>query len=252
MPTPLHPAELLERLRAEIFSVGAPSRAVATLPFGVGAIDRRLADRGLTTALHEIASATPDLAEDAAATLFAAGIAGRFARNGTVAWAVSRFDLYAPGLGQAGLPASRTLYIECRDDAEVLAVMEDALRSKALAAVVGEVRRATMTATRRLQLAAADSATPVMLLRRWRRMGTCPLAEPSAAATRWRIGCVPSPPRVIPGVSRAHWEVTLLRQRNGAPFTLTVEACDAQGSLALSAAVTDRTAATAAAIAQSG
>ncbi len=245
-------AELLTRLRTEVASAGISARgATGMLPFGVDAIDERLADAGLTLGLHDVTSASPDLAEDAAATLFVAGIAARYAaRDGTVVWAVSRFDLYAPGLEQAGLGAERTLYIEARDDAAVLAVMEDALRSGAVAAVVGEVRRASMTATRRLQLAAADSGTPALLLRRWRRSGFCPLSELSAAGTRWRIGCTPSAPRSIPGVSRANWQMTLVRQRNGEPFTLTVEACDAQGRLALPAAVGNRTVATAGALAR--
>ena len=41
--------------------------------------------------------------------------------------------------------------------------MEDGLRHGALAAVVGEVQRADMVATRRLQLAAMSGNTPALL-----------------------------------------------------------------------------------------
>lgn len=233
--------ELIDDLRAQIGGLRAPSRG-DVLPFGVGEVDLHLADRGLSTAaLHEVAASAPTLAEDAATTLFLAGIAARCTRDSTsVLWAVTRFDLYAPGLEQAGLGPDHALFVEARDDKEVLAVMEDSLRQGALAAVIGEVRRADMTATRRLQLAAAEGSTPAFLMRRWRKAGACPLGEPSAATTRWRIGCAPAAPLGIPGVGRQRWTVELVRQRNGAPFSLILEGCDAQGRLALPAAAPDR------------
>lgn len=237
--------DAIEELRARIAGVVALTRVAGLLPFGIGELDGRLAGGGLSrSALHEVAAASPTLADDAAATLFMAGIAARCAGEGATAlWAVTRFDLYAPGLEQVGLAPANALFVEAREDRDVLAVMEDALRQGSLAAVVGEVRRADMTATRRLQLAAAEGGTAALLMRRWRRAGTCPLQDPSAATTRWRIGCAPSQAIGIPGVARPRWSVELARQRNGAPFTLTMEGCDAQGRLALPAAAADRAAA---------
>ncbi|MEJ7317026.1 hypothetical protein, partial [Staphylococcus epidermidis] len=77
--------------------------------------------------------------------------------------ALTRFDLYAPGLEQAGLNPATLLFVEVREDKDVLAVMEDGLRHGGLAAVVGEVKRANMVATRRLQLAAMTGNTPALL-----------------------------------------------------------------------------------------
>ncbi len=215
------------------------------MPFEIGELDGKLSAGGLQgEALHEIAAASTSLADDAAATLFVAGIVARFASgSGAKAlWALTRFDLYAPGLEQAGLGPGRALFAQGREDDDVLALMEDGLRHGALAAVVGEVRRASMTATRRLQLAASQSGTPAFLLRRRRRMDACPLAEPSAATTRWRIACAPSRKLPAAGVARARWTVELARQRNGAPFSLLLEAADASGRLALPSAVRDRAA----------
>lgn len=245
------PAQL-EQLRAQIASVGAPTRAADGLPFGVDVLDTRLAGGGLSrTGLHEIAAGTASLADDAAATLFLAGVAARLCgAGGTVIWAVTRFDLYSPGLEQVGLSPDRTLFIEAGEDKDVLAVMEDALRHGSQAAVVGEVRRADMTATRRLQLAAAEKATPAFLFRRRRRSGACPLTVASAATTRWRIGCAPSEPLGIAGVGRPRWTVELVRQRNGAPFSLIMEGCDASGRLALPASAPDRAAVAAGATAR--
>jgi protein ImuA len=227
---------MVSALRA---AVGSTTEAgAAPLPFGVDELDRRLGPGGLDGGgLHEIAAASPGLGDAAAATLFIAGIAARFAAapGAHVAWALTRFDLYAPGLEQAGLPAQRLLYLQGKNEVMALALAEDALRDGSFAAVVAEVKAADQTATRRLQLAAADSRTPMLLMRRWARAARDPLDRPSAAMTRWRIGCVPSAPLPAQGVGRACWSVELVRQRSGNPFSLVLEACDDTGRLALPA-----------------
>jgi len=234
-------ADQLAALRAAL--AGERRARGPVLAFDIAAIDARLADAGLDGGgLHEVAAASAALSDDAASTLFITGIAARFAaRPGfAVLWALSRFDLYAPGLEQAGLPPDRIIYAQGRSDADVLALAEDGLRHGTLACVVAEVKSADMTVTRRLQLAASESETPMLLYRRHRTLGRCPLDMPSTAMTRWRIGCTPSLPRPHPGVGRARWWVELIRQRGGNPFSLEVEACDATGRLALPAAAPDR------------
>ena len=211
------------------------------LPFGIEALDSRLGHGGLRLdALHEVAGAGEDMADDCAATLFMAGIAAR--AWGPVLWVVRRRDLFAPGLSQVGLDHKRLLYAEAADDAELLAVMEEGLRHRGLGAVIGEVKRADMTATRRLQLAAEGGRSIALLQRRHARAGGDPLAAPSAAVTRWRIGPAPSTPLPVEGVGRPRWRLDLVRQKGGDPFTLEVEACDETGRCALPADVADRTA----------
>jgi protein ImuA len=84
-----------------------------------------------------------------------------------------------------------------------LAVIEDAIRDDTPAAIVGEVGRVSMVATRRLQLAAADADLPALLLRRRRGREQDPVAEPSATWTRWRIASAPSVTLYVAGASRA-------------------------------------------------
>src|SRR3546814_3549499 len=67
---------------------------------------------------------------------------------------------------------------------------------------------------------AADGRTPILLYRRHRSRDRSPLLEPSAARTRWRIGCVSSARLPYPGVGRARWSVELVRPRGGTPFSL--------------------------------
>jgi protein ImuA len=231
-------AALREALRA----IEGDAREHPVLPFGVGELDERLADGGVRLdALHEASSCGSGWGDDAAAVLFVAGIAAR--TRGDVLWVVRSRDLFAPGLYQAGLDPSRVIYAEARDDAELLALVEEGLRHRGLGAVVGEARRVQMAQARRLQLAAEGGSTPALLLRRPARGGGDPLDTPSAAVTRWRVAHAPSAPVPWEGLGRAHWRVECVRQRGGDPFQLTVEGSDEAGRLALPAALVDRPAA---------
>jgi len=230
---------LRETLRA-ITGDGLKRRPV--LPFGIAAVDQRLATNGLRLdALHEIAPGSAGLGDDAAATLFTAGLAAR--AWGPVLWVVRRRDLFAPGLYQAGLAPERLLYAEANDDPELLALMEEGLRHRGLGAVIGEVKRASMANTRRLQLAAEGGRTIALLMKRHAREGGDPLAVPSAAVTRWRIAAAPSTPLPVAGIGRPRWRVELARQRGGESHHWTLEACDETGRLALPARLADRPAA---------
>jgi protein ImuA len=227
-------AERLAALRAEVKAIESAGSAKRRecLPFGVEEIDRRLEGGGLPiAALHEVTGLRPGLSDDAAACLFAAGIAAR--REGQVLWALARRDLFAPGLALAGLGPDRVIYAECRTNEDVLAVMEEGLRHGGLAAVIGEIGRAAMASTRRLQLASEERGTTALMLKRWRKAGEDPLGPPSAAVTRWRIGCAPSSPlQVEDGIGRPRWRIHLARQRGGPPFQWIMEASDDQGRLA--------------------
>jgi len=231
-PSPAR-AHRLAALRAEVRALeSAGSERRDHLPFGIDALDSRLAGGGLAVAaLHEAAAERPGPADEAAATLFLASIAAR--RPGTVLWALGSRDLFAPGLAGAGLAPDRILYAECGGDEDVLAVMEEGLRHGRLAAVVGEVRRAAMPATRRLQLAAEEGGTLALMLRRRRGPSEDPLAMPSSAVTRWRLASAPSSPLPVAGIGRPRWRLALARQRGGAPFDLIMVSPDAEGRLAL-------------------
>ena len=98
-------SDRLAALRAEVRAIESAgiSSACEYLPFGVEEMDRRLPGGGLAVAaLHEMTGERPNLGDDAAATLFVAGTAGRRAgTRGDVLWAFSRRDLFAPGLALA-------------------------------------------------------------------------------------------------------------------------------------------------------
>jgi hypothetical protein len=82
-------------------------------------------------------------------------LGNRSADAGKVLWCITRPDLFAPALAQAGLVPDRVIYVEAGDETSVLVCFEEGLRHGGLGAVVAEVARLSMTASRRLQLAAA-------------------------------------------------------------------------------------------------
>ena len=239
------PDARLAALREEIRKLERAGSAAAERPcltLGIAEVDEHLAGGGLAWGLHEAAPASLAPQDEAAATLFLAALAARFARaqgeGGQVLWALTRRDLFAPGLAQAGLTPARLLYAECRNDEEVLAVMEEGARHGSLAATIGEVGRVPMAAARRLQLAAEQGGGAALLLRRWRKAD--PLGAPSPALTRWRIACAPAAPLPYEGIGRARWQVALVRQRGGPPHDWLLEAPDAEARLALAAGSGDR------------
>jgi protein ImuA len=247
MPAPSIMDARLAALREEVRRVERSSFAGdgrPCLPFGIPEVDERLAGGGLAWGLHEAAPATLSPNDEAAATLFLAALAVRFAmargESGQVLWALTRHDLFAPGLALAGLTPDRLLYALCRNDEEVLAVMEEGARHGSLAAMVGEVGRLAMASARRLQLAAEEGGGAAFMLRRWRKADMDPLAAPSPALTRWRIACAPSARLPHEGIGRACWQVALVRQRGGPPFQWILETPDAEARLALAARSGDR------------
>lgn len=231
--------QILRDLRARLAPCQPALAARPRLPFGIADIDSALPLGGLSRgALHEVMG-SPELADEAAATVFLAGILAR--TEGTVFWCLRWRDLFAPALSLAGLHPDRVVYVEAGSDTNVLIAMEECLRNHGLAAVVGELVKATTTATKRLQLAAEKSLVTAFMFRRG--VPREAVLEGSAAVTRWRVLAAPSTPLGIPAIGRPHWDLRLERVRGGEPHHWTVEACDAQGRLALPADLADRPAA---------
>lgn len=239
MPTPANPQ--ITALRARIARIESSGRnGHGVLPFGIAALDRKLPGGGLKLgALHEVAGGGNGVVHGAAAALFAAGIAAR--TSGQVLWCVTRADLFAPALAQAGLHPDRVLYAEAGGEKAVLACMEEGLRHGGLSAIVGEVARLPMVASRRLQLCAEESGAIALAIRRCRRIasgadfGQPNAIVPNASVTRWRISALPSAPLPVPGIGRARWRVELIRARAGDRADFELEACDEAGRLALPA-----------------
>jgi protein ImuA len=209
----------------------------AVLSTGVASIDAYLREAAVPLgAVHEIAGHAGDEEQGAAGAGFLA-LSLRSDAAGWIAWITQDADLYAPGLAAFGVDLRRLILVSARRDAEVCWALEEALRSRSLSAVVGEIGVLTMNATRRLQLAAEQAGIPCFLLRRWRTREAAQQqrAQPIAAVTRWRISPQPLPPRpdqkpaIVPELGPVHWRLDLWRCRNAAAASWIMEFDHADG-----------------------
>lgn len=227
----------LGSLRAEVARIerSAPRPGLPALSFGIPLLDGALPGGGLRVdALHEVMGVGPDLQHAAAAARFAAGILAR--RPGPVLWVLERADLFAPGLASAGLHPDRVIFARAGRDG--LLAMEEGLRHRGLAGVVLELSGPlSLTASRRLYLAAEATGVMALVLRRpWRADGLPHGA--TAAATRWQVAALPSDPGLphapgMPGLRPVRWRLDLLRCRGGRTGSWVVEACGATGHISM-------------------
>jgi protein ImuA len=159
-----------------------------TVPTGLAAIDAALGGGLARGALHEIAAAGE--AHAGAAAGFALGLASSGAR---LVWIAEEMALaesgapYGPGLDAFGCAPEQLLTITAANMRDLLWAMEEALRCRAVGAVIGEVRHGEIdsVAVRRLSLAAGQSGALALLLR------ASPPRDASTAATRWIAGAAP-------------------------------------------------------------
>lgn len=209
----------LAAMRAKIAAIESGGRADAgVLPFGDDGVDARLPGGGLPLGRwHEITGPGLEAETSAAPAAFAALTAAPLARRGEAVWVMRRDDLWAPGLAGLGFPTERLIQVCARDEAEVLAVMEDALATVGVTAVFGEVEAVDLTAGRRLQLACEKRGATGFVIKRRPFGGTAKVeAAGSVAATRWRIGSAPSKPPVGEfGLGAPRFRVALERCRGG-------------------------------------
>jgi protein ImuA len=201
--------------------------------------------------VHEIWARTPaDMQAATALMLAASGAAG--AAPGTedsmvdkpVLWVSTRMLLrehglpYGPGLKACGIDPARVLLVRCETEQDALWTLEEALKSTALASVVGEVGTIDLTASRRLTLVARTHGTRCLLLLRSAD------APSSAAYSRWQAAAASS--RADPFDARApgppRLSAQLHKHRGGLPpASTTMEWPDhAPDTIPLVPAVADR------------
>ena len=234
----------LERRPAALEGAADESRAGRPWPLGIDALDGALPEGGLAPdGLHEAASASA--ADGPAAAAFLAALLARHARAGERGpvlvcqsrGGAARFGrLHGPGWRDLGLEPADLLILRARREKDVPWAMEEGLRCGALAAVLAEAESIEFTASRRLALAAAEGATPALLLRHDE------LGPTSAALTRWRVTALPGRADPFdegaPGLPR--WRLALVRARGGRPATCDVEWNRETGGFRMAAALADR------------
>lgn len=170
-----------------------------------------------TGVLHDLYAAAP--ADAVAVNAFGLGMALRATAGRPIVWGLHEMMAqeagrpHGPGLHEMGLSPRDLLLVRTRDVQTLLAVGEEALRSPAVGAVLlsawGEAKAFSLTASRRLALAAETSGATLFLA----RAGALPC--PSAAETRWSVASCASEPLEGGAPGRASFSATLLRRRGG-------------------------------------
>ena len=137
------------------------------------------------------------------------------------------------GLNNLGLDPARLILAETAHRKQTLWAMEEALRSRAPAAVAGFIDRLDLKSSQRLHLAATEAGLPLFLLR------PALTLESSAAATRWRIGTAEAARDRFGLFVRPRWHLQLERCRNGRPGEWVVEYDHVAHRFSLAAALAD-------------
>ena len=205
----------LRRLLPRIESNNADGRI---LSFGIPLLDDYLPQGGLSFgALHEI---TPRHGEDIPACFgFIAAMLGRLQPGAPIIFVFtqnlsghSRFAgrLYGHGLNAFGLDPGRVVLVETQDDKQALWAIEEALRSRVPAVVVGMTGiDFDLKSSQRLNFAAVDSGRLLLLVQPENLSGL------NVAMTRWRIGAATAATDRFGLVAGWRWQLSLERCRNG-------------------------------------
>jgi len=163
-------------------------------------------------AIHEFIS---NSAESSVATsgFVASVLSPLMGSSGTVIWIGTARTIFPPALKGFGLQPHQFIFIDLKNERDVVWAMNEALKCDSLAAVVGEIRDLTFTASRRLQLTVEESKVTGFVLR-----NNCRVLNTTACVSRWSIASLPSLSiDDMPGIGYPKWRVELNRVRNGRP-----------------------------------
>lgn len=147
---------------------------------------------------------------------------------------------YGPGLQGLGLDPAALLIVETARISDTLWAIEEGLKSRCLALVVGVAGSIDLTPSRRLALAAGAGATPALLLTAARSPAT------GATATRWRVGRAPGADHALDpkAPAEARLAICLERCRNRPPSdmatSVVLEWSDAAHRFRVASAAGDR------------
>ena len=182
--------------------IGSPAQAVAATPSGFDVLDAHLPGNGWPQAgLIELMLTAAGIGE---LKLLAPALRALSRSARWIAWINPPFIPYAPALTALDIDIGKILLVHPRRHEEALWAMEQASKSGTCSAVLGwlDERHLTLTATRRLQLAAKQGGTLGCLFRPQ-------AAAAGASMAELRLQLAPGAPGEV-GVS-------ILKRRGGWP-----------------------------------
>jgi protein ImuA len=215
MKQPNIKSELVKKLRQDILErQGYQSAAhINRMDFGLGPLESAFPNGAFPVGcVHELISQG---SEQAAATSgFMAAVLSKIMKPGGMSvWISCRSTVFPPGLKFFGVDPDRVIFIDVKNQKDLLWIIEQCLKCQALSAVIAELKEIGLTESRRLQLAVEQSHVTGFM----HRINPAVINH-TAAAARWRISPVASMLcGGVPGVGFFHWHVELLKVRNGEP-----------------------------------
>lgn len=219
---PAMPAQkdILATLQREILSLqGSRPLPAGAVDTGLGPINAAFPGKTFPTgAIHEFISPQPWTA--APTTGFTAAVVSKLMQSGgACVWISANQRIYPPGLKAFNIEPDHVIFLDMKNEREVLWATEEALKCDGLAAVISDIRDLTMTASRRFQLAVEQSRVTGFVLRQQPKN-----ILPTAAVARWQISPLPSILETgLPGPGFPRWNIELSRIRNGHPGSWQTE-----------------------------
>lgn len=208
-----HTTEIIHKLRSDILRLehfcSVPEE---NLHMEWGAIKQSFPNGTFPlAAIHEFMAATPEETTSSAAFITALSTM-LLKENGMALWVNTSSSIFPPALQTMGIAPDRFIFLQVKNNKEVLWVLEEALKCAALTIVIGEVHQLDFNESRKLQLAVEESKVTGFIIRQSKHTTT------TASASRWKISSLPSDLiNGLPGIGFPKWKVELLRVRNGKP-----------------------------------
>ncbi|REA58174.1 Error-prone repair protein ImuA [Dyadobacter luteus] len=214
-------SELVTKLRRDILERQGyhSSTRHRKVEMGLGQIEKSFPNGVFPVGcVHELVSHSSEQA--AAASGFMAAVLGKITRPGGMSvWISTARTVFAPGLKCFGVDPDRVIFIDVKNQKDLLWITEQCLKCQALSAVITELKDIGLTESRRLQLAVEQSRVTGLM----HRINPSVVSS-TAAAARWRITPVASTLcDGMPGVGFFRWHVELLKVRNGEPGSWDIQ-----------------------------
>jgi protein ImuA len=143
---------------------------------------------------------------------FISGLLSGLMKNGGAAiWIGSSPALFPPALKNFGIHPDRIVFIDLKNERDILWAVEESLKCEGLAAVVAELSELSFSSSRRFQLAVEQSRVTGFILRCNPRN-----LQPNTCVSRWKIKPIPTyTDENLPGPGFPRWQTELLKIRNG-------------------------------------
>lgn len=213
--------EVIRQLQQQILTLhGYKKPKGERLPdTGLGPIETAFPDNRFPVGtVHEFISYSPT-ASAATNGFITALMSKLIQQKGICLWLSTRRTIFPAALTLFGMEPERIIFVDLPPNKNALWAVEEALKCKAVSAVIGELSELDFTQSRRLQLAVEQSQV-TGFIHRYK-----PRSENTLAClTRWQIKPLRSHiEQGAPGVGLPRWNVELQKVRNGRPGSWQLE-----------------------------